>query len=286
MSTLFVDHLTVVDFSYLDPRRGLVGESWLLDVQLEGELNDEGMVFDFSHVKRDIKHWVDLEADHKLLVPTQNPNIQITSSTEHHLIELHQQGQLVFRVQCPLEAVCLLDSHEITCEHLRTHLQQLIAARLPSNVINLEFNLSPEVIQGAYYHYSHGLKKHQGDCQRIAHGHRSRLVIHVNHQRHPELEKQWAKRWTDVYLISSEDLLPCQPNLEHLHHSGYEAQQGRFDIWVPKNQAEILPTDTTVELIAQYMANCIAEQLPGNAIRVQAFEGVNKGAIARAQTPL
>ena len=48
MSTLFVNKLTNIDFSYLDPKEGLVGESWLLDIQLAGSLNEEGMVLDFG----------------------------------------------------------------------------------------------------------------------------------------------------------------------------------------------------------------------------------------------
>ncbi|HID66548.1 MAG TPA: 6-pyruvoyl tetrahydropterin reductase, partial [Aquificaceae bacterium] len=41
---LFVERLTIVDFSFLHPTRGLLGESWILDVVLEGKLDAQGMI--------------------------------------------------------------------------------------------------------------------------------------------------------------------------------------------------------------------------------------------------
>jgi 6-pyruvoyl-tetrahydropterin synthase len=37
----------------------MVGESWILDVVMSGELNEMSMVLDFSRVKKQIKQLVD-----------------------------------------------------------------------------------------------------------------------------------------------------------------------------------------------------------------------------------
>ena len=40
MSALFVKHLTVLDFSYAHATRGILGESWIVDVELHGDLDE------------------------------------------------------------------------------------------------------------------------------------------------------------------------------------------------------------------------------------------------------
>ncbi|MBR9870490.1 MAG: 6-pyruvoyl tetrahydropterin reductase, partial [Gammaproteobacteria bacterium] len=42
----------------------------------------------------------------------------------------------------------------------------------------------------------------------------------------------------------------------------------------------MLETDTTVELIAAHMADVLKAEFPADEIRVKAYEGVGKGAIA------
>jgi 6-pyruvoyl-tetrahydropterin synthase len=79
---LFVNDLTVMDFSYLCPVRGMVGESWIVDVVLDGGLNDESMVQDFGIVKKQLKKVIDDYVDHKLVVPADHTNTTIHSPAE------------------------------------------------------------------------------------------------------------------------------------------------------------------------------------------------------------
>ncbi|MCH8530571.1 MAG: 6-carboxytetrahydropterin synthase [Saccharospirillum sp.] len=284
MSRLFVDHLTVIDFSYLHPVRGIVGESWIVDVELEGDLNDEGMVFDFGHVKKLLKAALDEGMDHTLALPTQLPGLHLAETDLGERLEVEYRapnGELKLRYQSPREAVYLVDAEEVTLRSVTPMLEAHLNSLVPANVKRVRLQLRTEQIDGPFYHYTHGLKKHQGDCQRICHGHRSRIEIERDGQRDSEAEKEWAERFADIYLITAEDELPSdEPGLSHI---GYEAEQGRFDVWLPTHQCYTMTTDSTVELIASHLADQLRQAEPKAHWRVKAYEGVRKGAIAESE---
>ncbi len=281
MSALFVDALTTVDFSFLCPNRGLVGETWLVDVELYGELDEQGMVFDFGHVKKEIKRVIDLCADHRLLVPAGNSAVKISSSDKQLTVELETESQGLIRCTAPEQAILTVDIDAITIANLQPVLEQIVIDILPDNVSRLVLKLYPETIPGAYYHYSHGLKKHAGDCQRIAHGHRSAIHLEIDGQRNADAEAEWAESWKDIYLITQEDLLETwtENNITY-HRCGYQANQGQFELVINADRCCLMETDSTVELIAHHIAEQVSLQHPGSTVKVRAFEGFHKGALA------
>ncbi|ELI6448403.1 6-carboxytetrahydropterin synthase [Photobacterium damselae] len=288
---LFVRDLTVIDASYLSVERGMVGESWILDVVMSGELNEMSMVLDFSRVKKQIKQLVDQFVDHRLIVPTQNSAIKAQQVEDGYFTVDLLRGDNSIYLKSPEQAFCFIDAQEVTIETVTKHLHNVLSGHMPANVEGLELTLRHEKIDGAFYHYSHGLKKHDGNCQRIAHGHRSPIELLVNGQRHSVLEQEWAERWQDIYLAAEEDvvelsLLDLSENAQNLSSEqyvgfSYQAPQGKFDLAIAKNKTEILPTDTTVELLAYYIAQQVKPKLDTNdSLDVFAYEGVGKGAMA------
>jgi 6-pyruvoyl-tetrahydropterin synthase len=276
---LFVDNLTVIDFSFFHPNRGVVGESWIVDVELVGELNDEGMVFDFGHVKKLLKKAIDKGMDHTLVVPEQLEGLSIIEQASNETIRLEyrvplgeKQGQLSFAYESPREAVFIVDSDKVNITAARPLLEKHLNSLVPSNVRQVILNLRTEDIRNDFYHYSHGLKKHQGDCQRICHGHRSTIEIYKNGKRDVEAEHEWAERFADIYLITEADQLESE--YDGLLHVGYDAEQGRFDVWLKPEQCYFMPGDSTVELIATHIADKLKAEQPNDSWKVKAFEGV------------
>lgn len=288
---LFVRDLTVIDSSYICEQRGIVGDSWIVDVIMSGELNEMSMVLDFGRVKKQVKQLIDEYVDHRLLVPMQSSAIVYKPSKAGYSTLDVIRGEKSIHLNCPDQAYCLIDAETVTIESITDHVYQILRNNLPSNVTGIEITLRHENISGAFYHYSHGLKKHDGNCQRIAHGHRSPIEILVDGQRDSEREAALAKRWQDIYLGSKEDQVSVSElNLakeanavtDQSHYGfRYTAPQGEFELAIAKAETEILPTDTTVELLAGYIADEVKPSLAqGQSLQIVAYEGVGKGAMA------
>lgn len=288
---LFVRDLTVIDSSYLSQTRGMVGESWILDISLSGDLDEMSMVLDFGQVKKQVKKLVDEVVDHKLLVPMRNKHMFIEKANlGYSTVDLVSKNNTI-HLYCPDEAICLIDTESINQDSVTEYLHNVLKTHLPENVKGIELTLRTENIDGAYYHYSHGLKKHDGNCQRIAHGHRSPIELFVDGIRDPQLEQKFANRWKDIYLGSKEDLVTlgtlslskhALQTTEESHFAfKYTAPQGEFQLAIEKKRTELIETDTTIELLANFIADEVKSELSDTqTVRVVAYEGVGKGAIA------
>lgn len=275
---LFVNQLTNLDFSYLDQERGLVGETWVANIELEGTLDEQGMVCDFGTVKKTIREWLDENIDHKLLIPTKAPNLvhcpeekadSIVWETDVGLIKT--QAPSCAHTHIPAENICMANVAEWCVKQLRI--------LFPDSVDKLRLTFTTETILGPYYHYSHGLKKHQGNCQRIAHGHRSKIEIWQDEELSTSLMQNISESWADIYIGTVED---CEqdPDCENNYLFQYNAMQGEFALSLPKTCCYLLDTESTVELIAEHLSSKLKRSLPSSSLKVQAYEGLAKGAIA------
>lgn len=283
---LFINDLTVVDAAYLDAERGFVGESYQVDIILQGSLDEQSMILDFSTIKKHIKAIIDAEIDHKLLVPHAADNCSVIIGNQRTQINYKLSNNSFIQLKCPNEAFCLLESEIINKELLETYLKHIILLQLPDNVLGMELTLRNESTNTPYYQYIHGLKKHNGNCQRIAHGHRSKLEIYINDSYHTELVNDWAERWRDTYLLSKEDIVSesdltftVLKNEFDKISTAYHAPQGHFELLMPAYLVAVIESDTTVEMLAKYIGETIKTRFPNDKVTVNAYEGIGKGAI-------
>ena len=278
---LFVDNLTNLDFSYLHATRGVVGETWLASIELIGELDEQGMVCDFGIVKKMLREWLDTEIDHRLLVPTETTELTRlkTTSNKHELTWKDKVHDESYFIEAPKAAVALVKQGEITPESVANWCLSQLKALFPNSVREIRLRFTTERIDGPYYHYSHGLKKHNGNCQRIAHGHRSKIEIWKNNKLNETLMSEWAEKWQDIYIGTQEDLEDTEDYPKENATFSYTSAQGYFLFSLPERRCCIINSDTTVELLAKYIAESIKQGDPSNHYEGKAYEGLSKGAI-------
>jgi 6-pyruvoyl-tetrahydropterin synthase len=279
MAVLFVDQLTVIDCAVLDAQRGLLGESWIVDLELAGDLDAQSMVLDFSEVKRRIKRAIDAGPDHTLLVARHMPGVVLAQDGEQvHLSAVTGIGAIT--LSAPTCSVTVLDADAVSPHALMRHCEALIRAVVPASVQHIGLHLRTEAIEGAQYQYVHGLKKHDGACQRIAHGHRSRIVVEAAGVRAPELEATLAARLADRYIVSRDDIVTV--SAEGALTTAYAAPEGHFELQLPVGRCVVIDSDSTVECLADWLLGEALALTSARPLRVRAFEGVNKGALAAA----
>ena len=285
MANLFVKRLTNLDFSFLDAKRGLVGESWLLDIELSGKLDEQGMVLDFGIVKKLVRDYIDTHIDHRLLVPVlaegydaleKGKNIEIAFYLHNGYSITHRSAKI---------AIAKIPASTITTDTVREYLLTELKSLLPKNVSGLDIKLSTESDVIECYQYSHGLRKHKGNCQRIAHGDRSQIEIYIDDLQSEQWQEYWLKNWQDIYIGTRRHLVNDKYKNQNYHHFEYQAEQGKFFLKLPKANCYLIDAESTVENIAQHLAESIAAKEPDKKVRVKAFEGIGKGAIAECCLP-
>jgi 6-pyruvoyl-tetrahydropterin synthase len=226
------------------------------------------MVMDFGHVKKAIKQAIDAWVDHTLLVPATSPHLTRTGDTLHFTFA----GGETLSHTSPEQALCILSVSEITNESIKEYLESRLHEVTPSTITRIHITLHTEPETEPYYHYVHGLKKHDGNCQRIAHGHRSRLRVFEGDTPRPALAACIAEQLNYKYIGTREDI--TGHDATHTHFA-YDAPQGHYALRYPTARCHIIDTDSTVECIAAHIATLVP---PGHTVR--AYEGVMKGAMA------
>lgn len=276
---LFVNNLCNIDCSCLDQEFGIVGASWIVDIVLEGDLNYQGMVMDFGDVKKHIKNTIDNSLDHTLIIPAKSSDVTIQQQQSSYQV-IYNFSKGTIKHISPFEAITLIDSDIITTQILEDFLQQKISEFLANSNLSVNITLHQEHIAGPSYCYSHGLKQHQGNCQRIAHGHRSQIRIIENSKRSTNLEQEWSKLWHGKYLANKDDVKESftENQIDYTTFE-YNALQGRFKLTIPTICCYLIDGETTIEHLSQHICNTLTKQT-GKQLKIFAYEGVNKGAIS------
>jgi 6-pyruvoyl-tetrahydropterin synthase len=281
---LFYNDVTNLDFAYFDSERGAVGESLRVSVLFTGALDHEGILFDFSKAKNLVKEIIDRDCDHRYVVPR---SLVESSKGELRMSVSIKGYSEKLEYSAPESAYCLIESDCYSVESLKTHLEGILIKEMPENVSNVQLELVQEVgpLEDLFFHYTHGLKDHYGNCQRLIHGHRSTLKIFDGKSRRGDIEKDLIDNvfngsthfcfWENV--ANKDDI---QNNKAHSVEIQYQSSQGSFYASWPVEMVSIVSEESTVENLGRHIYDVVAERYQlKNKLSVFAYEGIGKGSL-------
>ncbi|MEM6533625.1 MAG: 6-carboxytetrahydropterin synthase [Myxococcota bacterium] len=277
--TLFVDRFTVLDFARFAPG-GFAGESVYVHAEVDGALDEKGFLVDFGPVKKALKRVVDRVLDHRFAIPADYPVERAPG-----LVHIRIPNILDYRA--PTEAFAFIPGG-VDDARLCDFLAQEAMRAMPANVAAVRFRLEhePELERQPSYRYTHGLKLHDGNCQRLIHGHRNIVEVFVDGSKSERGERELVGILADVHFAHADDLDVPMPvgvrGSEGLVRIAFDGSQGRFWAEMPATRVLPLNCEPTVENIATFARQWVSSSLNLNIERVavRAYEGLHKGAQA------
>lgn len=270
--TIFINTVDTIDCALFDRRHGVVGQSWQIDIRVCGAGDKNYFVYDFGKLKKEIRSLVRETLDHRLLVPSHS---SVEKTKEKWLLQTIDR---VWSYTCPVDAVYQLSAQQVDKDSVTAELSRLLQKRFSSNLKIYATLRENNYTTGRCFHYTHGLPQHDGNCQRLLHGHLGTLHVYADNKPQPQLEK---------YLISS--VLKKNIhflNSEHISQddnyitASYEGTQGYFSITLPREHTIVLPSmETSIEAITRYLAFSLDKNFTmTKKLKLICYEGLDKGA--------
>jgi 6-pyruvoyl-tetrahydropterin synthase len=263
---LFWEELMLVDYAYLDHDGRAWGHSFRLQAILSAaSLDHEFVVADFSHMKNFLKEIAEQQIDHVLWV---DENQWTTTQHSGHC-EL-KTPFLTYRA--PQQAFFLFKNDVFG--KLNVLINEVLEKQFPNRGFQVQFQASPNP-DVSYFQYTHGLKKHYGNCQRLLHGHLSPL-----HQ--PMMEASPAALlFLKNYLHGKHLVWKENIKSESATHliEGYQANQGAFELEIDKRLCLVLEDETTIENMALFAKALLNQHFPALSGTFYLREGLTKGAL-------
>ena len=284
--SLFVKNLSILDCAILDPQRGPIGMSWRVGVEFKGGLNKEGVVFDFSYAKKCAKKVIDSTADHAFIVSNRDVVGGYMFDDERDILTV-KHGH--FSYTAPKQAFFIIEQctesmifAELESEILQACKENPECAALQQVSLTYTDEQNEATVEAAedilFYQYTHGLKSHYGNCQRLIHGHKSKIEVLVNDAKVKAYESAVASHFNDKHLVIQDNL--TYPEDSELAIIKYSSSQGDFYAEMDFRDVISFPYETTVENISKYIANWLKvtnPELRRCKVTVIAYEGIEKG---------
>jgi 6-pyruvoyl-tetrahydropterin synthase len=297
VGTIFLNDVMKVDGALFDPSKGVIGQTWKIDVTLTGPLNENGFVYDFSDFKKLVRKVLKSSLDHALIIPINSQSVVFKGQSRGECwVMRSRNGKGVAEQEwsyiSPPGAVFPSRSVALNRQVLEQEIVRSLRHRLPQEILNITAILREEdaVATEAVFRYTHGIAHHTGMCQRLFHGHKSRIQCYVGDERRPDYEHYLVRDilGSHVHIATpsqykSGAVIPVsyRGKTKDPITLSYEGSQGYFEATLPSDRVFMVDEETSIECIARELARVVKrEEATTDKVKIICFEGIDKGAIA------
>jgi 6-pyruvoyl-tetrahydropterin synthase len=296
-STIFLNDITKIDSALFDPGRGIIGQTWRLDVGLTGPLGLNGFVLDFSDFKKMVRKVLKSSLDHALIIPINSQSVVFKGVGRGECWVMRSRNgkggtEQEWTYVSPPGAVFPSRSVALNRQVLEQEVVRSLRHRLPPDIIHITATLREDDVNPseAIFRYTHGIAHHSGMCQRLFHGHKSRILCYVGEERRPDYEHYLVR---DILGSHVHIATPSQQKSGPQILTGfrgktkepvtlaYEATQGYFEATLPADRIFMVEHETSIECITRELAKVVKrEENTSEKVKVICHEGIDKGAVA------
>lgn len=313
--SMYYANLTNIDLAMIMPDGRLRGDSFNLHLELVGaEDPEEAVLIDFSTAKKSIKSWIDDHTgngfdhkcwlfDHKdaayhLSTATSNETGKSSFCLETDSVLLTAPDNCFRIIPCNTQVLNLQSMMRCAELEMELYLEKKFAeaGQQISVTVGLTNNFSYPVfaeqeLQGFSFRYTHGLKKSTSfGCKNIVHGHASYITF-----KEKENVGNFQAGKKEFYKDTIEEIVSYVHNKVFAWEQNvsrdpqdnskliieYTTERGYMRQVVDKQNCIVLNVETTVEHIAQFIANEFEEQLTALDVdTLYVSEGLEKGGCA------
>lgn len=296
VSSIFLQDITKIDCAVFDPSKGIVGQTWKVDVTIVGPLGDNGFVIDFGMVKKMVRQTLKSSLDHALIIPINSQAVQFKGMDRGERWRMRArptkaEADQDWEYMGPAGAIFPLRCVALNRQTIEQEFTRQLRHRLPQELMQVTVQMREEevVATEAVFRYSHGIARHAGMCQRLFHGHRSRIQVHVGEERRPDLEHYIARDVLggNVHIATPSQFVQgmIEPGTRGKTRDSvvlaYEGSLGFYEAILPADRVFCVETETSIECITHELARLVKrEENTSERVRVMCYEGADKGAVA------
>lgn len=283
-SSIFLNDLTVIDYSIITPGGVIVGGAATLNLEVSGPVEPhEGVVIDFSECKKKIKELIDGYSgfDHKCWINLEDPNIVFDMKVDQNQVS-HQ----VSHRTSGLTINAGEDAFAWVTNDPTTDIENFLNHRMsPYVVSNISLNTSiipvPRANTNSFvFRYVHGLKNSTSHgCKNIVHGHKSWVSAVCAEGSQAMADRVLNIIATDLdscIFVHAEDLKSTDGGVYKVAYDTPERGEMSMSF---TQKLIVLETQTTVEHIVEYVRARYYDQLRTVGVKeLFVSEGLCKGA--------